>query len=106
MKHDCPHCRKSMQGKFLRWLKFQKPNAFRSCPMCGGEIEFRLYPEELGVRLLTIAVIAGAGYWGHHRIDGYVKPFVTAALVLVAMYGVTYLLIRNRQRYKKGRNAP
>jgi hypothetical protein len=94
-----------MEGKFLRWLKFQKPNQFPSCPLCGGEIEFRLYPEELGARILTIAVLVGALYWGRHHPDGYGKPLVVGLLVLFAAYVGAYLLLRNRQRYRKGRNS-
>jgi hypothetical protein len=94
-----------MAPKFLRWIKFEKANAFRSCPMCGGEIEYRMYAEEIGVRLLTIAVIAGAGYWGSHRLDGYARPFAVAALVLAVMWVGSALLLRNRQRFKKGRNT-
>jgi NAD-dependent SIR2 family protein deacetylase len=105
MKRDCPHCHKSMEGKYLRWLKFQKPGQFRSCPLCGGEIEFRLYPEEVGARLLTIVVLIAVLYWGRHRPDGYGKPVAIGAAVLLAMYVVAYLRTRNQQRYKKGRNS-
>ncbi len=41
MKLDCPHCRKSLAGRFMRWYKIGKSEHFRSCPMCGAEIKPR-----------------------------------------------------------------
>jgi hypothetical protein len=91
-----------MEGKFLRWMKLTKAAASRACPLCGGEIEFDLHAEELGVRLFTIVVLIAVAYTGRAR-EGFVKPVVIGALVLAIAYTLAYLLTRNKQRYRKGR---
>ena len=91
-----------MEGKFIRWVKLAKAAAHRSCPHCGGTIEYRLHAEELGVRLFTIAVLIAVAYAGQHRPDGFLKPVIVGAVVLVVAYLFAYLLSRNKQRYRKG----
>jgi len=105
VKRDCPHCHKSMGGRFVRWRKLANMDPSRNCRLCGGEIEFRLYPEEVGARILTILVVIATGYWAKQRGGGYLTILLTVALVLVAAYLVVHLRLRNQQRFKKGRNA-
>lgn len=104
MKRDCPHCGKSMGGRFVRWSQIANVDRSRNCPLCGGEIEFRLYPEELGARLLTIVAVIAAGYWAKEH-GNYLAILATLAAVLVAIYAAMSLRLRNRQRFTKGRNA-
>jgi len=101
MKHDCPHCRKSMKGKFIRWVKLTKAAAFRSCPLCGGEVEYDLHAEEVGVRVLTIAVLIAVAYAGRHR-DGFAKPVIIGAIMLAVAWALAFVLSRDKQRYRKG----
>src|SRR3954453_10747503 len=100
MKRDCPHCHKSMDGRFVRWGKLTKAAAFRSCPHCGGEIAYDLHPEEIGVRLLTIVVLIAVAYTGRQRPDGFLKPVVVGLIVLVAAFTFAYALSRGKQRYR------
>jgi hypothetical protein len=101
MKRDCPHCHRSMEGKFVRWVKLTKAAAFRSCPLCGGEIGFDLHGEEIAVRLLTIGVLIAVAYTGRQRPDGFLKPVVVGIIVLAIAYTFAYVLLRNKQRYRK-----
>ncbi len=94
-----------MGGRFVRWRKLANMDPSRNCRLCGGEIEFRLYPEEVGARILTILVVIATGYWAKQRGGGYLTILLTVALVLVAAYLVVHLRLRNQQRFKKGRNA-
>ena len=103
MKRDCPHCNQSMGGRFVQWRKFANVDPSRNCRFCGGAIEFRMYPEEIIVRILTIAVVIGAGYWAKQRGGGYLMILLTVTLVLVAAYVAVSLRLRNEQRFKKGR---
>ena len=90
-----------MEGKFLHWRKFAKQDHFRACPLCGKSIQFQLYPDEVGVRILSIALVIGGLYWAKERGGGYVAMFVTVAIVLaVAWYAVTWRL-RDKQRFRK-----
>jgi len=103
MRHDCPHCEKSLEGKFIRWSKIQRKDNMRSCPHCGGEIEHLMHPAELATRALSIAVAVGAGYW-ISRGAGVVKSLLVALAVLAAAYGIERFLLRNAQRFRRGRN--
>ena len=104
MKLDCPHCRKSLGGKFLRWYKIGNSEQFRNCPICGGEIEFRIHPEELATGAIAIAVAIYTGY----RIHSEGRPLLHLTIpvaVLLAAYAVSKILMRDKQRYVKGRNS-
>ena len=105
MKRDCPHCGKSMEGKFIHWLKFEKPNAHRNCPLCGREIEIRMHPEEIGVRVFTILAFVVAGYFVHKAEYGFFRPLLIALAVLAVAHIGVLALLRNRQRFQKGRHA-
>ena len=50
MKNDCPHCHKSMTGRFMQWSKLAQTDRARNCPLCGGNIEYRIHPEEIAAR--------------------------------------------------------
>ena len=90
-----------MGGRFLHWSKIANVDRSRNCPICGGNIEFRMYPEELAARILTIVAVIAAAYWANARHGGYVAILSTLTLVLVAMYLVVFLRLRNRQRFQK-----
>lgn len=104
MRHDCPHCEKSLEGKFIRWSKIQRKDNMRSCPHCGLEIEFLLHPEELATRALAIVVAIGAFAWMARGGGGVVKPLLVALAILGAAYGIERYRLRDAQRYRKGRN--
>ncbi|MEO7743018.1 MAG: hypothetical protein ABIR98_08790 [Usitatibacter sp.] len=101
MKRDCPHCHKSLAQKFLRWHKVANSDHSRACPMCGGDFQFRMYPEEIGVRLLTIAVLAGACYLAKDRGGGYLSIVLGAATIIAAAYAAAAFRLRNAQRFTK-----
>jgi hypothetical protein len=91
-----------MGGRFVRWSKIANVDPSRACPLCGGEIEFHMYSEELIARILTIFAVIVAGYWAKEHRAGYLAILVTLTAVLVAMYVAVSLRLRNRQRFKKG----
>src|SRR5437870_4746266 len=101
MKRDCPHCGKSMGGRFLHWSKIANVDRSRNCPICGGNIEFRMYPEEVAARVFTIVATIAAAYWANERRSGYAAILATFALTLAVVYLVVFLLLRNRQRFRK-----
>jgi len=105
MKHDCPHCHKSMTGRFLHWSKLANVDRSRNCPLCGGNIEYRLYPEELGARALSIAIAVGGAYWAHHRGEGYLAILMTTIAALIGLFVVAGLRLRNRQRFRKAHHG-
>ena len=94
-----------MEGKFIHVLKFEKPNAHRNCPLCGREIEYRMYPAEIAVRVLTIAAFVIGAYFAHGRIHGFFTPLLIALAVVVASHAAVILMLRNGQRFQKGRHA-
>jgi NAD-dependent SIR2 family protein deacetylase len=103
MKLDCPHCHKSLEGRFIRWSKIQRKDNMRSCPHCGGELEFQVHPVEVVTRVLA-AVVAIAVCYSISRGEGIVKALVVGLAVLAAAYGVQLFMTREAQRYRKGRN--
>lgn len=104
MRKDCPHCRQSLEGEFIRWSKIQQTDHMRACPICGKEIEHRVHPEEVAIRAIAIAVAIATMYWMNTRSHGFVLPLVVGTVILVGVYAVAQLRLRNAQRYRKGRN--
>jgi uncharacterized protein (DUF983 family) len=104
MRQDCPHCRQSLQGKFIRWSKIQQTDHMRSCPRCGKEIEHAIHPEELAIRAIAIVVAIGVCYAMNTGRHGFVAPLVAGLVILVVVYALAQFRLRNAQRYKKGRN--
>ena len=94
-----------MGGRFVRWSNIANVDRSRNCPLCGKDIELRTYPEEVAVRVLTILVVMGGGYWAKQRGGGYLAILLTVTVVLVISYLGVALRLRNRQRFKK-RNIP
>lgn len=101
MKRDCPHCHKSLAQKFLKWHKVAQSDHSRSCPMCGGDFQFRMYPAEIAVRLLTIAVLAGALYLAKDRGGGYIGIVLGASAIIAVAYVAAGFLLRDKQRFAK-----
>ena len=104
MRQDCPHCHESLQGKFIRWSKIQQTDHARSCPRCGREIEHAIHPEELAIRAIAIAVAIGVLYWMNTRSHGFVLPLAAGLGILLTVYAVARLRLKDAQRYRKGRN--
>lgn len=104
MKRDCPHCEKSLAGRFIRWSRIQRTDKLRSCPHCGGEIEHLMHPEELATRALAIVVAIATCYWMARGGGGVIRPLLVALAILGAAYGVEQYRLRDRQRFRKGRN--
>lgn len=94
-----------MGGRFVRWSKIANVDRSRNCPLCGRDIEFRTYPEEVVVRVLTIVAVIGAAYWAKERGGGYLMILLTVTAVLVILYLAASFRLRNQQRFKKGRSA-
>ena len=90
-----------MGGRFVRWSNIANVDRSRNCPLCGRDIEIRTYPEEVVVRILTIGVLIGAGYWARERGGGYVMILLTVTAVLVILYLAVSLRLRNQQRFRK-----
>src|SRR6185436_6506397 len=61
VKRDCPHCHKSMGGRFMRTTQLTNIDKSRNCPLCNGNIELRMHPEEVVARLATIVAVIVAG---------------------------------------------
>lgn len=91
-----------MGGRFVRWRKFAQQDHDRVCPLCNKDIEFRLYPEEIWVRIFTMAVAIGAAYYANER-GAYLAAFAGMAAILVVAYVAVSLRLRNRQRFQKRR---
>lgn len=105
MKLDCPHCRKSMHGKFLRWRKFANANDFRICRLCGKEIELETYAEETIARILAMVIVLGAAWWTKEHDGGYLRTLAVTILALLATYVAMRWRLLDRQRYRKGRHS-
>ena len=103
MKRDCPHCHKSMGGRFVRWSKVANADRSRNCPHCGGNIQFRIHPEELIARILTLVVVIVAAYWAKEHRASYLGILVTATAALVFVYAAVSLRLRSRQRFEKAK---
>lgn len=101
MKRDCPHCHKSLAQKFLKWHKVANADHSRSCPMCGGDFQYRMYPVEIAVRLLTIAVLAAACYLAKDRGGGYVSIVLGASALIAVAYAAAAFALREKQRFGK-----
>jgi hypothetical protein len=99
MKRDCPHCHKSLAQKFLRWHKIANSDHSRTCPMCGGDFQYRMYPEEIAVRLLTIVVLVGACYLAKDRGGGYLSIVLGASAIIAVGYAAATFRLRNAQRF-------
>jgi hypothetical protein len=104
MKYDCPHCRKSLEGKFIRLSRVEQVK-MRSCPHCGREIEHLVHSHEVFTRVLTIFVAIATCYWIAQRgFSGMLTPLATGLAVLAAAYGIERYRLRDAPRYRKGRN--
>jgi hypothetical protein len=100
MRHDCPHCEKSLEGKFIRWSKIQRKDNMRSCPHCGGEIEPAPHPVEVVTRLLAILVAIGVGH-AISRGGGVLIALVVGLAVMAAAYVFQQFWLRDVQRYRR-----
>ena len=100
MRRDCPHCHKSLEGKFIRWSKVQRKDNMRSCPHCGGAIEPAPYLVEFATRLIAIFVAIGVGYF-ISRGEGIVLALVVGLATMAAAYAFQVFQLRDAQRYRK-----
>lgn len=94
-----------MGGRFLRWSKIANVDRSRNCPLCGKDIEFHMYPEEIAARVFTILAVMAAGYWAKERGGGYLVILTTLVAVLVAVYVGVSLRLRNQQRFKRAHHG-
>ena len=94
-----------MTGDFLQWRKFANLDRSRNCPLCGKDIEFRLYPEEMAVRVLSIVIAVGGAYWAHHRGEGYFTILLSVIAALIVLFVFAKFRLRGQQRFKKGRHS-
>ncbi|HET6263434.1 MAG TPA: hypothetical protein VFD95_01160 [Usitatibacter sp.] len=102
MLKDCPHCNQSMEGKFLQWRKFAKQDHFKACPICGKGLEFRMYPEEIAVRVLSVVLVIYGFYWAKERGGGWVPMLATVIAVIVASFFLVKFRLKDQQRFRKG----
>ena len=101
MKKDCPHCNQSMDGKFLHWRKFAKIDHFRSCPLCGKDLQYRMYPEELAVRAGSVALVI-YGFWWAKEHGGWIPMILVVAALIATAFLLVKVRLRDRQRFRKG----
>ena len=101
MKHDCPHCHGNMAQKFIRWTQIGHHNHARNCALCGGDIQWRFYPEEIATRVLTFVVLLVACYLAKDRHGGYLQIIVGAAAVIAVIYIAAGMRLANAQRFQK-----
>jgi hypothetical protein len=99
MKRDCPHCHKSMGGRFMRTTQLTNIDKSRNCPLCNGNIELRMHPEEIAARLATIVAAIVAGYFAKEHRASYLAILLSLTAFLVAVYVGVSLLLRDRQRF-------
>ena len=90
-----------MGGRSVRWSKIASVDRLRNCPLCGGDIEFRTYPDEVAVRVLAVAAVIGAAYWAKERGGGYLTILITVTAVLLVLYLAASYRLRDQQRFKK-----
>ena len=105
MKLDCPHCHKSMAGRSVDWMQLGKETQARRCRLCGGELEFQLYPVEFAVRAFTIVALVVACYVAKDRGGNYLGIVLGAALAIATAYAGAAFWLRDAQRYRRGRHA-
>lgn len=92
-----------MGGRFVRWSKVANVDRERNCPLCNGNIQFRIHPEELIARVLTLVVVVVAAYWAKEHRAGYLEILFAMTAVLVVIYVAVTLRLKNRQRFEKAR---
>lgn len=92
-----------MGGRFVRWSKVANVDRERNCPLCNGNIQFRIHPEELIARGLTLVVVVVAAYWAKEHRAGYLDILLTMTAALVLIYMAVTLRLKNRQRFEKAR---
>ena len=92
-----------MGGRFVRWSKVANVDRSRNCRLCGGNIQFRIYPEEVAARILTIVVVAVAGYWAKEHRAGYLQILLAMTGALGFIYAATTLRLQKRQRFERAR---
>ncbi len=100
MRKDCPHCHQSMDGQFLHWRKFAKMDHFRACPICGKSIEFRMYPEEVIVRLASVAFVI-YGFWWAKQHGGWIPMLLVVGAVIATSFMLVNWRLREMQRFRK-----
>ena len=89
-----------MDGKFLHWRKFAKMDHFRACPLCGKAIQFRIYPEEIGVRLASGALVI-YGFWWARQHGGWIPMLLVVAAIIATAFTLVNWRLRERQRFRK-----
>jgi len=104
VKKDCPHCNQSMDGKFLHWRKFAKMDHFRACPICGKGLQYQMFPEEVAVRVLSIALVIYGFYWAREH-GAWIQMLVVVAAAIGAAFWLVSWRLRDRQRFRKGAGA-
>jgi hypothetical protein len=87
----------------VRWSSIANVDRSRNCPLCGGNIQFKIHPEELIARILTLVVVVVAGYWAKEHRAGYLNILLTMTASLVFIYAAMSLRLRNRQRFEKAK---
>jgi hypothetical protein len=92
-----------MGGRFVRWSKVANVDRARNCPLCGGNIQFRIYAEELAARILTLVIVIVAAYWAKEHRAGYLSILLAMTAALVFIYVAVSLRLRSRQRFEKAR---
>lgn len=100
MRKDCPHCNQSMDGKFIQWRKFAKIDHFRACPICGKSIQFHMYPEEIAVRVASVALVI-YGFWWARQHGGWIPVLLVVAALCATAFLLVNWRLRERQRFRR-----
>jgi hypothetical protein len=99
MKHDCPHCQKTLDAASLA-VSTGGSNQMR-CKSCGGALEISRHPEEF-LEWLTLLV----PFLVYAKVDAAKDSpgqfWLSVAVVVVSAVGITALIrLRGRQRYRR-----
>ena len=92
-----------MGGRFVRWSKVANADRERNCPLCGGNIQFKIHPEELVARVLTLVIVIAGAYWAKEHRASYLGILLTVTASLVFVYVAVSLRLRSRQRFAKAK---
>ena len=83
----------------MRTTQLTNIDKSRNCPLCNGNIELRMHPEEIVARLATIVAAIVAGYFAKEHRASYLAILLWLTAFLVAVYTLVSLMLRNRQRF-------
>jgi hypothetical protein len=101
MRYDCPYCEGNMNQKFVRWTEIGHYDRSRNCPLCGGDIIWKFYREEIVTRVLTFVILLVAFYLINSKRGSVLLILLAASVAIVGGYLFTRHRLKDAQRYEK-----